>query len=116
MLYNSLFEDSIRPGESLSMLQIRTNKEKLYQYLEKKYKKETCSKYQLPLSLVSDKINVISFPSTLDLSDKKERIQKIFKELYIDINYDKIISFNIDMKLSQFEKLFEHKELYKDHE
>lgn len=111
MLYNSLFEDNIRPGESLSMIQIRLNPDLLYKYLEKKYQNIHPSKYQLPLTLISKKLNTISFPSGIDLSQEKTNIIRKFKNLQIDIDWDKIISFNIDMKLEQFKKLFERENI-----
>ena len=36
-----------------------------------------------------------------------ENIKKLFDELGIKIDYDRIININIDMKIVQFEKLFE---------
>jgi len=111
MLYNTLFQDNIRPGESISLVQIRINPEVLYKYISKLYQKNTPSRYQIPLSEVNHKLNVITFPSFLNTADPIElaKIQQLFKDLQIEPNFDKIIDFNIIKKINQFEKLFENR-------
>jgi len=108
MLYNALFENTLRPGDSLNMVQLKINKDKVYQYLSNKYKKlnKDDLKYLIDLKDVNSKLNIISFPSTEFDKEKINNIKNLFNELDIKFDYDKIMDFNINMKLEQFKKLF----------
>ena len=61
MLYNLLFEDSVRPGDSFSTLPIIINKELLYKYAAKKINDKELTDTMLPLNMITHKINLISF-------------------------------------------------------
>jgi len=102
MLFNYLFNDSIRPGDGVLQCQIITNTGRLLQYADKH---PADSKYQLPKEKITQKLNVISFPPDLSKSDFK-LIQKKFQELNIRFDLGTILNFNVDMKLDQFKKIF----------
>jgi hypothetical protein len=102
MLYNYLFSDNIRPGDGVLQCQIITNPGRLLQYADK-HKQAT--KYQLPKEKITAKLNVISFPPDLTEEDFQQ-MRKVFDELNIRFDLGTITSFNIDMKLDQFKKIF----------
>jgi hypothetical protein len=103
MFYNLIFDDQLRPGDSLLMVPIIINKNLVY----KKYQHYQRSPYQLQNDFIKDKLNIISFPSDLEFSDeKKQEIILKLQQLDIRIDFDRILNFNIDMKLAAFDKLF----------
>jgi hypothetical protein len=102
MLYNYLLRDIIRPGDGILLCQIIINPSKLRQYADSH---PTKTKYQLPKELITQKLNVISFPPDLNEQDFKE-IQKTFIDLDIKFDLRTILDFNVDMKLDQFQKIF----------
>lgn len=105
MLYNYLFEDKLRPGDSISLVQIKLSKDLL---IRRTYTHPITSKFQIPLELMDNKLNVIAFPSDSIFDEKEiDNIKKLFNNLGIKIDYDRIININIDMKIVQFEKLFQ---------
>ncbi len=104
MLYNYLFRDIFRPGESILQTQVIINSSKLLQEMDK-HKPST--KYQLQKETVSTKLNALSWPT--DFGQHKEDIEEakiIFKENNISFDLRTILGFNVDMKLEQFKKLF----------
>jgi hypothetical protein len=104
MLYNYLFNDKLRPGDSISLVQIKISKELLLKHVNKK---PITSKYQLPMEFMDNKLNIIAFPSDSNFDESElNSIKKLFEKLHIKIDYDRIININIDMKIVQFEKLF----------
>jgi len=105
MLYNYLFSDQLRPGDSISLVQIKLSKDLLIRHT---YNNPITSKFQIPIELMDNKLNVIAFPSDSNFDEEElASIRKLFDELGIKIDYDRIININIDMKIVQFEKLFE---------
>jgi len=103
MFYNLIFDDQLRPGDSLLMVPVIINKNLVY----KKYQHYQRSPYQLPNDFIKDKLNIISFPSDLEFTDeKKQEIILKLQQLDIRIDFDRILNFNIDMKLAAFDKLF----------
>ncbi len=105
MLYNYLFSDQLRPGDSISLVQIKMSKDLLIRHT---YTNPITSKFQIPIELMDNKLNVIAFPSDSNFdAEEVASIKKLFDELGIKIDYDRIININIDMKIAQFEKLFE---------
>ena len=103
MLYNLIFDDQLRPGDSLLMVPVVINKNLLY----KKYQYYKKSNYQLPNELIGDKLNILSFPSDLEFTDeKKQEIILKLQQLDIRIDFERILNFNIGMKLAAFDKLF----------
>ncbi len=102
LLFNYLFNDSLRPGDGVLQCQIIINSERLLQYSDSHPPK---GKYQLDKELITKKLNVISFP--VDLTDSDFRIvQDKFLELNIRFDLGTITNFNISMKLDQFKRIF----------
>lgn len=102
MLYNYLFRDSLRSGESMLQCQIKINPSRLLQYI---HTHKPTSKYQITPEMVSIKTNVISFPVDLT-QDDIDRIGPKFKELDIVFDLRTILDFNVELKIEQFKKLF----------
>ncbi len=102
MLFNYLFDDTIRPGDGVLQCQLIINSDRLRQYADQHSSK---SKYELPKEMITKKLNVISFPYDMTKKDF-ERVQERFKELNIRFDLGTIINFNVDMKLDQFQKIF----------
>jgi len=103
MFYNTVFDNSIRPGDSISLVPVILNVNKAYIYCNE-IKKD---KYQLPMDLLNNSINVISFPSDLIFNeDEIINTRNKLHELDIRIDFDRIIDFNITKKLAVFDKLF----------
>lgn len=104
MLYNYLFADSLRPGEGMVQIQVWINVSKLVQYMDS-HPEQGGSKFQITTDMVTDKLNVISFP--VDLTpDEIINIQKVFQEIGIQFDINKIMEFNIIKKIEQFRKIF----------
>ena len=104
MLYNYLFRDIFRPGESILQTQIIVNPGKLLQEMDKK---SPSTEYQIPKELISNKINALSFPTEFGNSKKDiEEARKIFQENNIQFDLRTILEFNVEKKLDQFKKLF----------
>ena len=107
-LYNFLFEDIIRPGDSMLTVQIKVkNLKKLLQYYEEKKKQNLLSEYQLEYFDINNKLNFISIPFGIEKNKEKlKEIKKILIDFDIELDHDLIINYNIDMKLTQFSDLF----------
>ncbi len=101
-LYNYLFQNNLRPGDSLLQCQIIVNTGKLLQYFEAN---PTNSKFQLQKEAVTAKLNVISFPADLTKSEII-KIKSVFQDLNMRFDLGTIQNFNVDMKIDQFRKLF----------
>jgi len=102
MLYNYLFDDNVRPGDGVLLCRIIINPGRLLQHADKH---PPSSKYQINKETITSKLNVISFPPDLTESDFK-RMKNTFEDLNIRFDLGTIVSFNVDMKLAQFLKLF----------
>lgn len=102
-LYNSLFEDIFRPGDSLIMIPIKSNQSKIINFLNsKKYN----NNFQLSTEEYLDlKISTLSIPTNM-IQEKNEQFIKILSEFDISADFDYIMNFNIDMKLEPFLNLF----------
>ena len=107
-LYNFLFNDNLRPGDSMLTVQIKVNNlKKLFQYYEEKKKLNALSVYQLNYEDINNKLNFISIPFGMEKDkDKLKEMNSILQKFDIKLDYDLIIDFNIDMKLAQFNDLF----------
>jgi len=104
MLYNYLFRDIFRPGESILQTQVIINPGKLLQEMDKH---KSSTEYQIPKEMISNKINALSFPT--DFGNFKEDIdeaRRILQENNIQFDLRSILEFNVDKKLDQFKKLF----------
>lgn len=104
MLYNYLFSDNFRPGESILQTQAIINPSKLLQQMNTV---RPSTEYQIQPETISDKVNVISFP--VDFGDSQTDVKearKIFQENNIQFDLRAILDFNVNMKLDAFKKLF----------
>ena len=112
LLYNTIFENILRPGESMYLIQIKIkNLKKLYDLYDQLKSKNEINEYpngyQLRKDLINNKLNVISIPTEVAQNKNKlEKLIKTFKEYEIELDLDTIVNFNIDMKLEQFKVLF----------
>ena len=80
---------------------------KLIAYYNEKKKLNTLSEYQLKYEDINDKLNFISIPFGLEKNKEKlKEIKQKLLEFDIELDYDLIIDYNIDMKLAQFDVLF----------
>jgi hypothetical protein len=99
-LYNTIVEDTFRPGESMIMVPIIGNFQNLIEY----FKLNTQEGYYLqPDDLKS--LSTLSIPTLLK-EDQKKKLSDALNQYNIKLNFDEIMNFNIDMKLEPFEKLF----------
>jgi len=102
MLYNYLFHDVLRPGESMFQTQVIINSSNLLQYMSKN---KPSGKFMISEDMVSKKLNVISFPVDIT-KDDIENIKKVFDELHISFDTRDIIEFNVPKKINQLIKIF----------
>ena len=100
--FNLAFSDIIRPGDSILMVPVIINTNMVY----RKYQNYKRNEYQIPNELINNKLNIISFPSDYDFQAERENIFMKLQQLDIKIDFDRIINFNIEMKITQFDKLF----------
>ena len=109
MLYNTIFENTLRPGDSLMLIQIKVKNLKIIMDAFNQLKNNNnINEYQLSKDRINNKLNVISVP--MDIYKNPEKIKlllKSFKDFDIELDLDIIINFNIDMKLAQYEDLFD---------
>jgi len=102
MLYNYLFRDVLRPGESLFQVQLIINPSRLLQYYDEHPSK---TKYQIQKEDINHKLKTISFP--VDMTDDEiKNVFEVFKEIDIKFDLKSIIEFNLDKKIDQFQKIF----------
>jgi DNA polymerase elongation subunit (family B) len=101
MLFNLIFADLLRPGESLLQCQIKINPPRILQYIDSEDK--NLSKYQISKDIVNEKLKDISFPADFH---EKEKLFEIFEKFQINFDLGLILDFNINKKLDQFQKIF----------
>lgn len=101
MLYNYLFDNILRPGESMYQCQIQVNQSRLLQYMDKQ---NAPVKFQIKTDMIP-KLNVISFPVDMTQEDF-DTVKKVFGELDIQFDLGAILDFNVNLKIDQFKKLF----------
>ena len=103
-LYNRIIKDTFSIGDSVLVLPIKFNLPRMIKEFEKT---TNPNENMLPNNLLNSKVNVISLPPLSKINDAdKELIKQRFQELDIQLDYDTIINFNIDMKLEPFKRLF----------
>ena len=103
-LYNRIIKDTFSIGDSVLVLPIKFNLPRMIKEFEKT---TNPNENMLPNNLLNSKVNVISLPPLSKINDTdKELIKQRFQELDIQLDYDTIINFNIDMKLEPFKRLF----------
>jgi hypothetical protein len=103
MLYNYLFRDIFRPGESILQTQVIINPSVLLQHMDKV---PPNPEYQPQKENITQKINSISFPVEFTSEKDIEEARAIFKEFDIQFDLRTILDFNVNKKLDQFKKLF----------
>lgn len=103
-LYNRVIKDSFAVGDAVLVLPIKYN----MQLMKKEFEKtKNPNEFMMQNNELTSKINVISLPPASKLGEKdKEFIRQRFQELQIQLDYDTIMNFNIDMKLAPFKNLF----------
>jgi hypothetical protein len=106
MMYNYLFRDIFRPGESILQTQIIINPSILLQHMDKIV---PGNEYQFQKKDITQKINSLSFP--VEFNSEKDIIEarRIFQKFDIQFDLRTILDFNINKKLDQFKKLFREK-------
>ena len=105
-LFNYIMEDTFRPSDSFIVVKVQIDIERLLNYYEDFPADESIFILQKSeVEQLKSKLNVISIPPTLE-ADQKERLLKQFELLNIKLDFDEIMSYNIDTKLDPFEKLF----------
>ena len=103
-LYNRIIKDTFTVGDAVLVLPIKYNMPLMKKEFEKM---KNPNEFMLQNTELTSKVNVISLPPISKLNDKdKELIVQRFQELQIVLDYDDIMSFNIDMKLEPFKNLF----------
>jgi len=110
MFYNTIIENTLRPGDSIMTVQVKVkNFKKILNYYKNLKNKNNINEYQLTENLINNKLNVISIPTGLDKNKEKiNKLKESFNSFDIELDFDTIIDFNIDMKLIQFDVLFEN--------
>jgi len=108
MLYNFIYTDTLRPGDSIMTIQIKIKSfQKLLDHYNKKLQENKLSKYQITKDDINNKLNYISVPYGIDAHPEElKKIKETLNYFDIELNYDTIVDFNIDMKLTQFNVLF----------
>ena len=102
--YNRIIKDTFSMGDAVLVLPIKYN----MPLMKKEFERLPANDNMLQNNELTSKIDVISLPPSKKMNEKdKELILSRFKELEIIPNYDEIMSFNIDMKLEPFKKLFD---------
>lgn len=111
MLWNLIFDDRFRPGDSFFMCQIKINQAKIYGLFNNSRAGtgtgaggQKRNRFCLTRELIQ-KVNVISIPVNITEDEFKNLIE-IFRELDIEFDIDKIMDFNLNKKLDQFTKIF----------
>lgn len=104
MLYNYLFSDNFRPGESILQTQVIINPSLLLQRMSTTRPK---TEFQIQSETITEKVNNISFPVEFGRmpNDVKEARQ-IFQDYNIQFDLRTILDFNVNLKLDAFKKLF----------
>ena len=104
-LYNRIIKDTFTVGDAVLVLSIKFNLPLMKKEFEKM---SNPNENMLQNTELTSKINVISLPPVSKLKEEeKTLIKQRFKELDIHLDYDTIMSFNIDMKLEPFKALFD---------
>ena len=107
-LFNAIIRDTFRPTDSFIMIKIQIDPYRLIDYLK------TCSNQnEFALSVaeateLKSKINVLCVPTHMPDEDK-ELLNIRLRELNIQLDFQDIINFNINMKLDPYVKLFPEK-------
>lgn len=103
-LYNRIIKDTFSVGDSVLVLPIKFNLAMMTREFEKM---SNPNENMLQNAELSSKIKDLSLPPLSKLTEAdKDYIKQRFIELDIHLDYDKIIDFNIDMKLEPFKRLF----------
>jgi DNA polymerase elongation subunit (family B) len=106
-LFNVIMEDTFRPSDSFIVVKIIPDIEKLLDYYTTIDVPEDRFHLQRhEVATLGNKINVLSLPPLMS-EEQKQKLLEQFKKLNIKLDYDEIVSFNIDLKLEPFEKLFD---------
>jgi hypothetical protein len=100
-LYNQICEDLFRPGDSMIMIPIKGEFNQLKDYIVNGNEN---NEFALREEDTKD-LKALSIPPNMTTT-QKEKLAKALELYRIQVNFDEVMSFNIDMKLEVFEKLF----------
>jgi len=104
MLYNYLFRDIFRPGESILQVQTIITPSAI---LSKMDENPPGTKYVIQPAQITHKVNNVSFPVDFgSCAEDKQEAKEIFEEFGIQLDLRTILDFNVNLKLAQFEKIF----------
>lgn len=105
-LYNCIMEDTFRPSDAFIVVKIKLDIEKMLNfYKDNEIRNDKFILQRHEVVELKNKINVISIPPIMD-DDQKARLLARMEELNIQLDYDEIVNFNIDLKIDPYEKLF----------
>jgi len=106
MFYNTFFENTLRPGDSILAFQVKLNNLKLIdEKFQEKMKANEINEWTLSKDMINSKLNMFAVPSGIS-PEKLKEIKQLFLEYNIELDFDTILNFNVIKKLDQFEKLF----------
>ena len=103
-LYNAIIRDTFRPSDSFIMIKIVIDPYKLLEFLKVNVGNEFALSYA-DADRLRKKINVISVPVNMS-DEEKQLLSNRLRELSIQLDFQDIINFNINMKLDPYVKLF----------
>jgi len=104
-LYNAIVRDTFRPSDSFIMIKIKIEPYKLLEYLKEHPAVNEFALSYKEADLLKKKINVICVPAQMAEEDKA-LFGKTLASLNMQLDFQDIIDFNINMKLDPFVKLF----------
>lgn len=105
-LYNTIMEDTFRPSDAFIVVKVKIDLEKLLNfYTDNDIRNDKFILQRHEVVELKNKINVLSIPPIMDEEQKTKLLDRM-QELNIQLDYDEIINFNIDLKIDPYEKLF----------
>ena len=104
-LYNAIVRDTFRPSDSFITIKITIEPHRLLEFLKANPTDNIFALSFKEAEILQKKINVLSVPTAMSEQDKLLLSQRL-KELNIQLDFQDIIDFNINMKLDPFVKLF----------
>ena len=104
-LYNAIIRDTFRPSDSFIMIKIVIDVHRLLEFLKGSRNNNEFALSLTEAETLKSKINVISVPINMN-DEEKELLGQRLKELNVQLDFQEIIDFNINMKLDPYIKLF----------
>lgn len=101
-LYNQICEDLFRPGDSMIMIPIKGQFNQLCDYINNGLIQT--NEFALRPEDTKD-LKTLSIPPSIS-EIQMQKLLSAISQYNIQVNFDEVMSFNVDMKLEVFEKLF----------